>query len=68
VYGTDVYENREEKKEQSAVVDEGEEEEEEDKVQLFQPKVRKEDIWRELIITSVGRDKAFVSIFFCSWI
>ncbi|KIM91036.1 hypothetical protein PILCRDRAFT_161426 [Piloderma croceum F 1598] len=56
VYGTNVYENGEEKKEQS-VVDEGEDEE--DKVQHFQPKVRKEDVWREIIITSVGRDKAF---------
>jgi hypothetical protein len=59
VYGTNVYENGEEKQEQSVVVDEGEEEE--DKVQHFQPKVRKEDVWREIIITSVGRDKAFVS-------
>jgi hypothetical protein len=62
VYGTNVYENGEEKQEQSVVVDEGEEEE--DKIQHFQPKVRKEDVWREIIITSVGRDKAFVSLFF----
>jgi hypothetical protein len=67
VYGTNVYENGEEKQEQSVVVDEGEEEE--DKIQHFQPKVRKEDVWREIIITSVGRDKAFVSFFcFDSWI
>jgi hypothetical protein len=62
VYGTNVYENGEEKQEQSVVVDEGEEEE--DKIPHFQPKVRKEDVWREIIITSVGRDKAFVSLFF----
>jgi len=65
VYGTDIYESAEEQKEQSIVVDEGvdEDEEEEDNVQHLRRKVRKEDIWREMIITSVGRDKAFVGIF-----
>jgi hypothetical protein len=62
VYGTESYEDGQEKNEQSVVVDE--EEEEENKIQHFQPKVRKEDVWREIIITSVGRDKAFVSVFF----
>ena len=61
VYGTDIYESTEEKQEQSmdaeAYVDE-----EEVNVNDIQRKVRKEDIWREIILTSVGRDKAFVSI------
>jgi hypothetical protein len=61
VYGTDIYESTEEKQEQSmgaeAYVDE-----EEVNVNDIQRKVLKEDIWREIILTSVGRDKAFVSI------
>src|ERR1700692_419671 len=50
VYGTDIYENTEEKQEQSIDVDE---DMDEVNVKDVQRKVRKEDIWREIILTSV---------------
>lgn len=57
VYGTDIYEDAEGKREQSIDV----EEEIDDEAVNVQHQVRKEDIWREIILTSTGRDKAFVS-------
>jgi len=60
VYGTDIYEDAEEKQPQSIDVDEDVDEEEVN-VKDLQHKVHKEDIWREMILTSNGRDKAFVS-------
>lgn len=62
VYGTNIYESSEEKEDSG---DMGEDvEEKDDKVLDIRPKVRKEDIWREMILTSVGRDKAFVGILY----
>jgi hypothetical protein len=63
VYGTNIYESSEEKEEESGDVGE-DVEEKDDKVLDIRPKVRKEDIWREMILTSVGRDKAFVGILY----
>jgi hypothetical protein len=48
--------------EKPPIVDDDEEVDEEDeKVLEVRSKVQKEDIWREIILTSGGRDKAFVS-------
>jgi hypothetical protein len=37
-------------------------EEEENKVQAAEKRIRKEEVWREMFLTSAGRDKAFVSV------
>lgn len=36
--------------------------EEEERVKKAERKVRNEDVWREMFVTSNGRDKAFVSL------
>lgn len=38
---------------------------EEDRVKRLEKRVRKEEIWREMIVTSNGRDKAFVCVVSC---
>lgn len=60
VYGTNIYESTEE--EGPSRPTEEELEEDEAKVKELERKVRKEDIWREMLLTSTGRDKAFVSL------
>jgi hypothetical protein len=57
VYSANTYENTEEQ-EKSLVVDE-EFDENEERVKEIARKVRKEDIWREMMLTSTGRDKIF---------
>lgn len=58
VYGGDIYTPKEEVVEQQP---EYFSEDEDDKVQQeAKSSVRKEDIWREMLKTSYGRDKAFV--------
>lgn len=59
IYGTSIYESKDETQEQSTVEDE-EPDEEEDKVKEAESKIRKEEIWKEMFLTSNGRDKAFV--------
>ena len=34
---------------------------EEEKVKVAEKRIKKEDVWREMFLTSAGRDKAFVS-------
>ncbi|KAF5388039.1 hypothetical protein D9615_000237 [Tricholomella constricta] len=62
VYGQSIYEPQEDM-EPVAVdkeyVEEVEEEEEEDKSQAGKVRIRKEEVWRDLFLTSNGRDKAF---------
>lgn len=36
--------------------------EEEESVKSAERKIRKEEVWREMFLTSNGRDKAFVSM------
>lgn len=55
-----MYEEKEEVEEQDAV-EVSEIDEEEDRVKEAERRVRKEDVWREMFLTSYGRDKAFVS-------
>ncbi|TFK29291.1 hypothetical protein FA15DRAFT_684789 [Coprinopsis marcescibilis] len=50
---------REEKSEQHIDVDEDDFDEEEERIKLAEKRVMKEDIWREMFLTSNGRDKAF---------
>ncbi|KAF7981633.1 hypothetical protein HWV62_32724 [Athelia sp. TMB] len=61
VYGADIYQTPHEAEAPSTIAEEEEEEREREKVPEKVQKVRKEDIWRELLLTSTGRDKAFVS-------
>lgn len=58
VYGTDIYQSPQEM-EPPEVIEE--EDEDNGEAQEVERKVRKEDIWREMLLTSTGRDKAFVS-------
>lgn len=60
VYGTDIYQTPNDTGAPSTIEEEGEEEEKES-VQVKVHKIRKENIWREMLLTSTGRDKAFVS-------
>ena len=59
VYGANIYDSTEKKDEQPY---EGEQEldQEDAKIKELERTVRREDIWREMLLTSVGRDKAFV--------
>lgn len=63
VYGGNAYETKAEVQEK-AVTDDGQDEEDEAEIRLREAKKRvpKEEIWRDLLITSNGRDKAFVSL------
>lgn len=63
VYAADTYESTEEP-EKSLVVDE-EFDENEERAKEIARRVRKEDIWREMLSTSRGRDKIFVIILSC---
>ncbi|KAI0959792.1 hypothetical protein AcW1_004517 [Taiwanofungus camphoratus] len=59
-YSAEVYNNGEDTKEKSRTYEEETDDGDEDKVdEDAQNKVRKEEIWRELLVTSNGRDKAF---------
>ncbi|KZP24651.1 hypothetical protein FIBSPDRAFT_821974 [Athelia psychrophila] len=58
VYGTDIYQTPNDTGAPSTIEEEGEEEEKES-VQVKVHKIRKENIWREMLLTSTGRDKAF---------
>ncbi|KAI0685912.1 hypothetical protein BC835DRAFT_1329154 [Cytidiella melzeri] len=60
VYGGDIYTPKEEVIEERPEYfsDDGEEEEEEE-VGKARTRVRREDVWREMLKTSYGRDKAF---------
>jgi hypothetical protein len=58
-YSTSIYESKDEKQEQLTVEDE-ELDEAEDQAKEAEYKIRKEEVWREMFLTSNGRDKAFV--------
>jgi hypothetical protein len=59
VYGASIYDTKEEP--QEPPIDEEEElEEGTEQLKLAEMRVRKEEVWREMFLTSNGRDKAFV--------
>jgi hypothetical protein len=59
VYGSSIYETKEEPHEPAADTEE-EGEDEDGKLQAAERRVRMEEVWREMFLTSNGRDKAFV--------
>lgn len=64
IYGGDIYTPKEEVIEQQP---EYFSEDEDDKTQVeAKSHIRREDIWRELLKTSYGRDKAFVRVMFAA--
>lgn len=65
VYGSSIYENKEEPQEHIDPEDE-ELEDQEDKVKELESRIRNEDVWREMFLTSNGRDKAFVRLLYSS--
>jgi hypothetical protein len=58
VYGASIYEGKDDPKEQTPAI-EDEHDEEEGKGEDWDRRIRKEDVWREMFLTSNGRDKAF---------
>ncbi|KAJ7228819.1 hypothetical protein GGX14DRAFT_415190 [Mycena pura] len=58
VYGASIYETKE-KVQEPPVEEEEELEEGTERLKQAELRVRKEEVWRELILTSNGRDKAF---------
>lgn len=61
VYGQSIYEDKE-GTEGAARPDAEEDEEEDEALKVAETRVRKEEVWRDLFLTSNGRDKAFVSL------
>jgi hypothetical protein len=57
-YGSSIYETKEETDE--VVGADGEDDDNEEEVKMVEGKVRAEEVWREMFLTSNGRDKAFV--------
>ncbi|KII95358.1 hypothetical protein PLICRDRAFT_150026 [Plicaturopsis crispa FD-325 SS-3] len=60
LYGNSIYEDKEDTQEHASTADgEEEEDQEEERVKAAEKRVSKEEIWRDILITSNGRDKAF---------
>ncbi|RDB22643.1 hypothetical protein Hypma_010377 [Hypsizygus marmoreus] len=60
VYGTSsIYDTKEETEEVLRADGEDVDEDEEEKLKVASTRVRKEEVWRDLLLTSNGRDKAF---------
>lgn len=59
VYGASIYDTKEEPQE-PPIDEEDELEEGTEQLKQAELRVRKEDVWREMFLTSNGRDKAFV--------
>jgi len=60
-YSNGTYEKKEDAEERVDIED-IEIEDEEEKVKVAEKRIRKEEVWREMFLTSAGRDKAFVSV------
>ena len=58
------YDSKDEAQVATTEVGDDEEEEDTDAADAAKSRVRREDVWREVLKTAVGRDKAFVSSFF----
>ena len=67
VFGTDVYDTKEDAQVTHSFEIEVDESESEDgeKAESGRARVRREDVWRELLKSANGRDKAFVRIYSC---
>lgn len=63
-YSSSVYEEKKPEAEQKLVVDveDIEIDLEEERVQTLEKRVRREEVWREMFLSSNGRDKAFVRV------
>jgi len=59
VYGSSTYETKEEADE-GVGADEEDDDDGEEKVKVAKGRVRREEVWRDMFLTSYGRDKAFV--------
>ena len=58
---TGNYQHSNEDHQEKVDVEDSEIDEEEEKVKSMERKIKKEQVWREVFLTSAGRDKAFVS-------
>src|ERR1700722_5424740 len=61
LYDSTVFDTKDDPQEQVLVVDDQDEHDHTPKSQEAESKIRKEAVWREMFLTSDGRDKAFVS-------
>ena len=61
-YSNEKYRNSNEDNREKVDIEDVEIDEEEESVKSAERKIRKEEVWREMFLTSTGRDKAFVSM------
>ena len=61
-YSNEKYQGSSEGNQEKVEVEDIEIDEEEESVKSAERKIRKEEVWREMFLTSNGRDKAFVSM------
>jgi hypothetical protein len=61
-YSNGKYQNSNEGNQEKVDVEDIEIDEEEEKVKSTERRIKKEEVWREILLTSAGRDKAFVSM------
>ena len=61
-YSSGRYQNSNEENREKVDIEDIEIDEEEEVVKSAERRIRKEEVWREMFLTSAGRDKAFVSM------
>ena len=61
-YSNGKYQSSNEGNQEKVEIEDIEIDEEEESVKSAERKIRKEEVWREMFLTSNGRDKAFVSM------
>jgi hypothetical protein len=61
-YSNGKYQSSNEDSREKVEIEDIDIDEEEDSVKSVERKIRKEEVWREMFLTSAGRDKAFVSM------
>lgn len=61
-YSNAKYQNPNEEIQEKVDVEDIEIDDQEEKVKAAEKRIRNEDVWREMFLTSSGRDKAFVSV------
>ena len=60
IFGTDIYDTKADAGEKPLEIEAEDSEEEDEKPGSAKSRVRREDVWREMLKSSNGRDKAFV--------
>lgn len=60
MYGSSIYEERDELSESAHLETESIDEEEDVRMKEAERRIRPEEVWRDIVVTSNGRDKAFV--------